>query len=315
MRPIFVTVRPPNRQAFTLVIDKRLELGREADGVIVVDARVSRRHVALEPGPDDTLVVTDLDSANGTMVDGVALKGSTPVIMGSIVRIGDTRIEIGEVRGPSRDAGYTELVSSAGATHSSIELVADAVVDDLHAHVLEVDDEPGTLTVAFSDIESSTELAVMLGDSVWFDVLQRHGRLVEAHVSAHGGRIVKHQGDGYMLCFRSARSALRAAIGLQRDLSETAWCPPGQELSVRIGMHTGEVLVDNAGDLFGKHVVVAARIGALAQGAEILVSSLVRQIAEPRGDITFQAPRQVELRGIEGVETVWTVDWRSHEPA
>ena len=41
MRPILVTIRPPNRQAFTLVIDKRLELGREADGVIVVDARVS----------------------------------------------------------------------------------------------------------------------------------------------------------------------------------------------------------------------------------------------------------------------------------
>ena len=165
------------------------------------------------------------------------------------------------------DGRYTELVGDAGMTHSSIEIVADAAVDDLQANVLGVDDESGTLTVVFSDIESSTELAVSLGDAVWFDVLQRHGRLVEAHVSAHGGRIVKHQGDGYMLCFRSARSALRAAIGLQRDLAETAWSPPGQELSVRIGMHTGEVVVDEAGDLFGKHVVVAARIGALAQGA------------------------------------------------
>ena len=80
-------------------------------------------------------------------------------------------------------------------------------------------------------------------------------------------------------------------------------------------MHTGEVVVDEAGDLFGKHVVVAARIGALALGAEILVSSLVRQIAEARGDITFHSPRQVELRGLEGVETVWTVDWRTYEPA
>ena len=75
-------------------------------------------------------------------------------------------------------------------------------------------------------------------------------------------------------------------------------------------MHTGEVVVDDGGDLFGKHVVVAARIGALAEGGEILVSSLVRQIAEPRGDITFVSPRDVELRGISGIETVWTVDWR-----
>ena len=51
--------------------------------MIVVDARVSRRHVTLEPGPDDSVVVTDLDSANGTTVDGVALKGSAPAYMGS----------------------------------------------------------------------------------------------------------------------------------------------------------------------------------------------------------------------------------------
>ena len=94
-----------------------------------------------------------------------------------------------------------------GTAHSSIEVVADAVVEELDAHVLGVDDEPGTLTVVFSDIERSTELALALGDAVWFDVLQRHGRLVSAHVRAHRGRIVKHQGDGYMLCFRSARAA------------------------------------------------------------------------------------------------------------
>ena len=115
-----------------------------------------------------------------------------------------------------------------------------------------------------------------------------------------------------MLSFRSARSALCCAIGLQRDLAETAWRPPGQELRVRIGMHTGEMVTDDTGDLFGKHVIVAARIGDLAQGEEILVSSLVRPIAEPRGDITFSSPRVVELRGIGGTETVWSVDWRSY---
>ena len=60
---------------------------------------------------------------------------------------------------------------------------------------------------------------------------------------------------------------------------------------------------------------LAAEPEFAAHGAEILVSSLVRQIAEARGDITFHDPRQVELRGIEGVETVWTVDWRTYEPA
>ena len=83
---------------------------------------------------------------------------------------------------------------------------------------------------------------------------------------------------------------------------------------MRIGMHTGEVVADDSGDLFGKHVVVAARIGALAAGGEILVSSLVHQIAEPRGDITFHSPRTVELRGIGDSETVWSVDWAGYGP-
>ncbi len=78
-----------------------------------------------------------------------------------------------------------------------------------------------------------------------------------------------------------------------------------------MGLHTGEVLVDNDGDLFGKHVVVASRIGALAAGGEILVSSLVRQIAEPRGDLAFVEPRVVELQGISDLETVWSIDWRA----
>jgi len=308
------TIRPPNRQPFTLVIDRRIELGREADGIIVVDTRVSRRHVALEPGPDGSVIVTDLGSSNGTAIDGMQVEAPTEAVAGSVVTIGDTRIDIGVPRPAAEPAVYTELAGVA-RTPSSIDAVADAVIEDLHANVIGADDEPGTLTVAFSDIEKSTELALELGDAEWFDVLQRHGRLVTAHVRAHRGRIVKHQGDGYMLSFRSARSALLSAIGLERDLSHSTWSPPGQELRVRIGMHTGEVVVDDGGDLFGKHVVVAARIGALAEGGEILVSSVVRQIAEPRGDIKFHAPRTVELRGIGDAETVWSVDWRGYGPA
>ena len=156
--------------------------------------------------------------------------------------------------------------------------------------------------------KSSTAVAVALGDTAWLDLLQRHDALVRAHVNAHGGRVVKHQGDGYMLCFRSAHAALFCAIGIQRDLARREWCAD-YEFRERMGLHTGEVVMDDTGDLFGKHVVVAARIAALAAGGEILVSSLVRQIAEPRGAITFVSPRDVELRGISGVETVWAVNW------
>jgi adenylate cyclase len=316
MRATLVTVRSPNRRAFTILLDNRIELGREADGIIVVDARVSRRHVALEPGSDDTVVVIDLGSANGTTLDGVAVEKPTRAHAGSVVQIGDTLVEIGPPRTVARIGLVTEMKRATEGTRSTIDAVADDLsAADLNPEVLGVSaDEPGTLTVAFSDIEASTQLAVALGDAAWFEVLRHHHELVGAHVHAHRGRIVKHQGDGFMLCFRSARSALLSAIGLQRDLVR-AERVDDRELRVRIGMHTGEVVVDDDGDLFGKHVVVAARIGAIAQGGEILVSSLVREIAEPRGDISFVGPRAVELRGIVDVETVWSVDWPQYVPS
>jgi len=312
MGATFVTIRTPNRQAFTVVLDARIELGREADGIVVVDNRASRRHVALEPGPGDTVVVTDLGSSNGTTIDGLPVDGPTATRAGSVVKIGDTRIEIGtSSSAPARTASpMRTTIDTTETGRSSIDAVADAVVEDLSVQVLgAAADEPGTLTVVFGDIESSTALAIALGDSAWLDLLRRHDALVRAHVNAHGGRIVKHQGDGYMLCFRSAHSAIFCAIGIQRDLARSEWCAD-YEFRERMGMHTGEVVMDDSGDLFGKHVVVAARIAALADGGEILVSSLVRQIAEPRGTVTFVSPRDVELRGISGVETVWTVNWR-----
>jgi class 3 adenylate cyclase len=150
-----------------------------------------------------------------------------------------------------------------------------------------------------------------MGDQAWYELLRRHEELVSAHIAAHRGRIVKHQGDGYMCCFRSARSALLASIGIQRDLERQRAADPVDAIAVRMGLHTGEVLVSDDGDLFGKHVVVAARIGAAAVGGEVLVSEIVRQIAEPRGDISFVDQKVIALKGITDVETVWVVDWRA----
>jgi adenylate cyclase len=314
MGTILVTVRSPNRQPFTVLLDQRLEFGREGQGVIVADPQISRRHVALQPGPDDSVLVTDLDSSNGTRVDDAVVVTPTHAARGSVVEIGDSRLEI-ETSPMSAPAQYTELASAhLQGQRTTIDDVADAVEGLSPAEVLGVENEPDTLTIAFSDIESSTQLAVTLGDRAWLDLLRRHHELVSAHVLAHRGRIVKHQGDGYMLCFRSARGAILAAIGIQRDLTRHGEAFPDQSTRVRMGLHTGEVLAGDDGDLFGRHVVIAARIGALAEGAEVLVSSLVRQIVEPRGDLVFISPREVELRGLGAVETLHAVDWHAFPP-
>jgi class 3 adenylate cyclase len=76
-------------------------------------------------------------------------------------------------------------------------------------------------------------------------------------------------------------------------------------------MHTGEVIVES-GDIFGKHVMMAARVGGVAQGGEILVSALVREIASARGDIAFGDARQATFKGIEGEHLVYPVLWEQY---
>ncbi len=315
----WLTVRPPNRRTLTVMVDGPLVVGRDCDGLLLADPRVSRRHTSFEP-VDDKLLITDLGSSNGTLVNGEAVPDPTPAADGDVVTVGATLISI-RIREPSTDslgAIPTELLTSPGpSVKTSIELVAEAVERETgtgtNAEVIGVEREPGTLTVVFSDIEASTELALAMGDARWFEVLAHHHRLVTAHVDAHQGRVVKNQGDGYMLCFRSARQAMLAMIGLQRDLARQ----PDQDsetLRVRIGAHTGEVMMQDDGDLFGKHVILAARIGALAGGGKLLVSNLSKQIAEPRGDIAFGPAVEVQLKGLDATTVVHEVDWAAYEP-
>ena len=116
----------------------------------------------------------------------------------------------------------------------------------------------GTVTIAFSDIEGSTELAVRLGDQKWLDLLRWHESVVENVVTREGGRVVKSLGDGHMLVFPSATRGLRTAIEIQRSLRQPH---DGEALRLRIGLHTGEVL-QHADDLFGRTVIMAARVAA-----------------------------------------------------
>jgi class 3 adenylate cyclase len=141
-------------------------------------------------------------------------------------------------------------------------------------------------------------------------VLSAHNGIIQRHVDKWQGTVVKNQGDGFMLTFGGARRALRAMIEVQRDLDQFARDNPDKGVRVRVGVHTGEVISED-GDIFGKHVMLAARVGGLADGGEILVSSLVREIAAARGDLTFGDPRAVALKGIEGEHIVYPLLWEA----
>lgn len=165
-----------------------------------------------------------------------------------------------------------------------------------------------TFTLLFTDIVGSTTLAERLGDQRWFDVLQEHNDLVCEQVVRHGGEVVKNQGDGFMVSFRSARRALLAAIEIQRALDGHRRSHPEHPLHVRIGVHSGEVVAD-ASDLHGRNVVLASRITALAGRDEVLASAVTKQLADAGGDLCFGTGRSVELKGLSDEWVVHSVTW------
>jgi eukaryotic-like serine/threonine-protein kinase len=192
---------------------------------------------------------------------------------------------------------------------TSIDVVASAVEDE-RPDLSSAAAPDGTVTILFSDIEGSTEMTERLGDRRWLELLREHNATVRSEVRTHGGFEVKAQGDGFMVAFSSARRALDCAIAIQRAFGARAEEEAEEAIRVRIGMHTGEAIRERD-DFFGRNVILAARIAAQADGGEVLVSSLLKELTESSGDIAFGEAREVTLKGLSGSYRVHAVGWDS----
>ena len=115
------------------------------------------------------------------------------------------------------------------------------------------------LTIAFTDIEGSTEIMERLGEDRFVEVMIVHNRMVRDCVGSHGGEVVKSQGDGFMIIFSSASAALDCAVELQRILTRYHVREPAEALLVRVGLHTGNIFQAEY-DFLGRAIVLAARI-------------------------------------------------------
>ena len=189
----------------------------------------------------------------------------------------------------------------------SIEAVASLVQKerpDLRPHAA----PDGTVTILFTDVVDATLPTDPVGDRRTREIVQTHNRFVREQIREHGGFEVKSHADGFMVAFGSGRRALRCAIALQRGVAAHSARYAGTPLRVRVGLHTGEA-IGGADDSFGKVVILAARIAGQAKGGEILVSSLLKELAESGGDVRFGPRREIELNGLAGVHGVHAVTW------
>jgi class 3 adenylate cyclase len=208
---------------------------------------------------------------------------------------------------PSRElAPGVEDAKPSGESESMVD-VAERVGEE-RPNLRPAAAPDGTVTILFSDIEGSTELNERLGDGRWLELLRAHHRILREQISAYGGFEVKTQGDGFMVAFSSARRAIQCAQAVQlpraqRDLGGDR----NEPIRVRIGLHTGEP-VGEAGDFYGKAVVLAARIAEQAHGGEILTSGIVKEmVAQSGAEICFADERDVSLKGLAGTYRIYRV--------
>jgi class 3 adenylate cyclase len=176
--------------------------------------------------------------------------------------------------------------------------------------IAEIAGPDGEVTIFFSDIENSTSLNSELGDEDWVKLLAAHDRLLHSYVEKYDGLIVKSQGDGYMVVFSTPELALRASLDIQRALSakrQRSRRLRRTPIRVRIGLHTGTA-IEREGDYFGSNVAMAARVAAMADGGEILVSTDIAETLADSTDFAFAEEDTVEFKGLPGEHRLWSVE-------
>ena len=169
-----------------------------------------------------------------------------------------------------------------------------------------------TASIMFTDLEDSTQMLTRLGDEENQTLLASHSKIIRDQLDKYGGVEVKTMGDGFMIAFYSARKAVSCAVDIQRDLQEFNRENPERQLKVRIGLNLGEVIKEEE-DYFGSAVVIAARIMDESSGGQILVSDLLRQVADgpSNSEHEYSDFGRRTLKGSEEEEQIFEVLWQA----
>jgi class 3 adenylate cyclase len=154
-------------------------------------------------------------------------------------------------------------------------------------------------TVLFSDVVGSTERAASVGDRRWHGLLETHRGEARRLLARHGGREINTAGDGFLISFDSPTPAIQCALALC-GASKSAG------LEIRVGLHSGEVVFED-GDLSGMAVHIGARVAALAEPDEVVVSQTVRDMVIG-SEFNFTPKGSHQLKGVPGMWEIFSVD-------
>jgi class 3 adenylate cyclase len=167
---------------------------------------------------------------------------------------------------------------------------------------------PAVRAIVFTDLCGSVEQTSRLGDDAHVELLRAHNKIVREELESHGGREVKHTGDGIMAAFTSVSSAVTFAIAAQRAFRDHN-AESAVPLDVKIGISAGEPVTDDNDDLFGAAVQLAARLCNDASAGEITASVAVRELCVGK-QFGFEDRGLVQLKGLPEPTIAYRVSWR-----
>ena len=218
-------------------------------------------------------------------------------------RTGDRLINVEHSRYMSQRIPGATYIELPGNDHIPWVGDADAVLDEIEEFLTGVrqgvEADRVLATVLFTDIVDATRRAAELGDRRWRDVLQAHHATVRGELGRFRGREIDTAGDGFLASFDGPARAVRAGCSIAESVRRLG-------LEIRAGVHTGECEV--IGDKLGGIAVhIGARVAALAQGGEVLVSSTVKDLVAGSG-LRFEDRGVHALKGVPGEWHLFAVD-------
>lgn len=258
------------------------------------DAEFRRRWAAFErratsPGAYRSLMDMNAD----TDVRDVLASIRVPTLV--LHRSDDVPIRVGNGRYLSEHIAGARYVELAGGDHFFFVGDTSGLLDEVEEFLTgrrSVHEQDRVLaTVLFTDIVGSTEAATRLGDTAWRRLLDQHDKLTRREVDRWRGRVVKSTGDGALVTFEGPARAVRCAAALQASLR-------GEQVRTRAGLHTGEIEL-RGDDIGGIGVHIAARVEALAEPDEVLVTRTVTDLVAGSG-ISFADRGLHDLKGVPG---------------
>jgi class 3 adenylate cyclase len=208
-------------------------------------------------------------------------------------RIGSALYDLASVRGAAElipDAVYVELPGADALPYlGDSDAYLDVVQEFLTGSGGIPDPDRSLATVLFTDIVGSTHKAADLGDRRWKYLLDEHHARIRRLLDRFRGAEVDTAGDGFFATFDGPARAIRGACAMRDAVRELG-------IEIRAGLHTGEVERKDAA-VTGLAVHVGARVAALAQASEVLVTSTVQTLVLGSG-IGFADRGLHELKGV-----------------